>query len=1234
MAKNNTAIKQKQMKYYKIIINIKKIICFLILALIAFNSIAQDNLDSLQNRFYEHIEQVGEDTIAIKLLEKIYIETSKVAPYIALEYAAQGKQIAENIGDSIWIAKMNQYIGNVYYHNKVFYLAMESYFKAYEIFVNHHNKHDIATILLDIGRTYMAQEVFDLAEEYFERSRKMFQQINDYEGLSHALENIGIINLKFDEEYSLELFFRALELRDSIGKKILSADIKLQIAIAYKQIAEIDSALLMLNESLKTYKNLKEDYKIAETYFLIGDVYLYDDNFSKSFYFLKLAMGYYQNLKHDTKLAEVYNKICEISQQQNNYSLTLFYATKALNIGEMYANLAIKKEACKHLSSAYEKLNKFEKSLYFQKRYSSITDSVFQEKKRRQFSEFQVSLETQKQQKEIELLQITAEKDRLKLAQEQYRRNLIFTITIALLILAFIVIFYFRYREKAKNNMLLSEKNKQMQKEIQERKLAESELRNSEEKYRLLFRKTPVGIMQFDENMSIVTINDRFAQIFKLNKKQVVGRSVYSIFDKNILSGFETALENKGRIFREERQIKTRADDVYVSLTIKPYYYSTGTEVEKGGIMIVEDITERKKAEISFHESETKNRALIQLIPDIIFLLNQDGDYLEARIPNFPDANKKYQGKNIKDVLPSDLLKKYMDVFQKTIETHKTQFLEYPLLVNNEIKYYEARFVVSNDNNIMLIVRDITRQKETEQSLKESKQLAESASKAKSEFIANISHEIRTPLNSILGFTELLMTKITHNKKYIEYLTSIKNNGKQLLDIINDILNLSSIETGKEKVSKEPASAEKVLKDIEKVFKQKANEKGIELKVTLDKKIPYKLLIDEVRLRQILFNLVGNAIKFTSKGSVELKLKSKKSEQDTRSKIDYIDLIFEVKDTGKGIAPEKIQGIFDDFSQEQNDNKRKFGGVGLGLSVTKRLVNQIGGSIKVESIENSGSTFSVIVPQVTIIQEQPFVIENQKEVKIEFDSSLVFLLTENKKNIEPIINLLKQLNIDTHIINKLNIDIYNLIESKLPDLIIFDNKLESSKLPELYKKIKKSDRSLIRTLPILVFMSDKMFENQYLNNINIQDEINYNINEEKLSSILKKYLSYTQLHINKSEEKINDEALFTINENENKKKSKKQENQEKLYNKDFIEDYESKIIPLFESLQKRISFNLLRNFSEQFKVIGEKYKIKRIIEISKKLSEQINNFDVSSINKTLDDIQKITEQMNEPKNKT
>ena len=278
--------------------------------------------------------------------------------------------------------------------------------------------------------------------------------------------------------------------------------------------------------------------------------------------------------------------------------------------------------------------------------------------------------------------------------------------------------------------------------------------------------------------------------------------------------------------------------------------------------------------------------------------------------------------------------------------------------------------------------------RQTLRELRRASQKAEEANQAKSLFLAHMSHEIRTPLTGIMGLAELAQNSASPGTEQ-QYLTLIRQSGENLLHIINDILDFSKVEAGRMELKSANFSPRKMLEATTALFQPRAAEKGIGLTLTLDAPVPDLLRGDELRLRQIFFNLIGNAIKFTEQGEVELRLASSRPTPDGKG----LTLRFEVRDTGCGIPADKLHSVFERFTQADRFPTRSHQGSGLGLAIVKQLVEAMGGSIAVRSQEGKGSTFTVEIPLQRATQDEP--LPPVETLRQEQQGTLAILVTED-----------------------------------------------------------------------------------------------------------------------------------------------------------------------------------------------------------------------------------------------
>lgn len=320
----------------------------------------------------------------------------------------------------------------------------------------------------------------------------------------------------------------------------------------------------------------------------------------------------------------------------------------------------------------------------------------------------------------------------------------------------------------------------------------------------------------------------------------------------------------------------------------------------------------------------------------------------------------------------------YTDITKRKIKT-----------ANGDYKWIEWQLSKGTNGSYISIGTDITQRIATEFELKQAKEIAEESLKVKNEFLANMSHEIRTPLNAVIGFTDLLL-ETQLNPEQRSHLETMRNSGEILLSLINNVLDLSKLESEKLKIEEIPFNLHKSFNTILKLMKLRADEKGISLDLKIEPNTPFLVIGDPTRLEQILLNLIGNAIKFTNKGSVQVTLKQLAETTDTS------EIYFEVRDTGIGIVSNKINTVFGAFSQAKSDTSRIYGGTGLGLTIVKKLVGLLNGEIKVESKFGQGSVFKITIPFKKDL-ENVNLEEEEKDFSMEIPLELSILLVEDNK---------------------------------------------------------------------------------------------------------------------------------------------------------------------------------------------------------------------------------------------
>lgn len=371
---------------------------------------------------------------------------------------------------------------------------------------------------------------------------------------------------------------------------------------------------------------------------------------------------------------------------------------------------------------------------------------------------------------------------------------------------------------------------------------------------------------------------------------------------------------------------------------------------------IAKNVTNIYQVELELKESERHQYQILKSLPDALFTVDSEFRYLDYQNPAGSTlwySPSDFIGKKITEVVPDPLGSKLQKAVEGAFKSNETTRIEYSFGADDEM-FYEGRMIKLTDDRLLIISRDITAQKKLEAGLLKAKEAAESATAAKSNFLATMSHEIRTPMNGVIGMTGLLaQTKLTNEQK--DYVETIQASGDSLLRVINDILDYSKIESGKMSFEESLFSLEKVIEDSMNLVLFEATKKGIVIEKQVGEDVPAFINSDRGRLRQVLLNLSSNAVKFTESGlvklSVHLESKSKES----------CKLRFDIQDTGIGIPKEKLDGLFKEFTQADSSHSRKYGGTGLGLAIVKNLVKLFGGKVKVKSKVGKGSQFSFTI---------------------------------------------------------------------------------------------------------------------------------------------------------------------------------------------------------------------------------------------------------------------------------
>lgn len=513
-------------------------------------------------------------------------------------------------------------------------------------------------------------------------------------------------------------------------------------------------------------------------------------------------------------------------------------------------------------------------------------------------------------------------------------------------------------------NELLTEFEMQRKDYFQNKKI----LRESIENYKAIFDNAANPIVIYDYEGIILLINRQFEQLTGFTKNELENN--WSWFNFLVGESKEAYIKDhydmlSGKKFTSIHHLTlNNINDEEKKLFVTINHLPTSNRI----IASIIDITDYNVAKKELRENKEKFEVIMNTISELIFTISTDG-MLSYCSPSW---------QSVLGYSPDSMIGTYMiDIIHENDKVTFRKQLELLISTGEHTGLYEYRVLaadgrwlwmstglgITSDNEgssqtITGTSQNISQRKEAEFALQRAKYEAETANRYKSEFIANMSHEIRTPLNAILGFAELMLDKSTDaNSRH--KLESIIAGGNTLLSMINDILDLSKIESGKVQINSEVVSLEFMLNDLKKLFEPKFKSKNVKFDLKISEDVPLHIKTDEVKLYQILLNLLSNAEKYTTRGQVNI-------EVDVVSQADSKTLIFKVSDTGQGIDKKDQPKLFVAFQQIKHS--KQIPGTGLGLAITKRLVDLLGGKISFDSEPGKGSIFEVILPNIQSVE--------------------------------------------------------------------------------------------------------------------------------------------------------------------------------------------------------------------------------------------------------------------------
>jgi PAS domain S-box-containing protein len=750
--------------------------------------------------------------------------------------------------------------------------------------------------------------------------------------------------------------------------------------------------------------------------------------------------------------------------------------------------------------------------------------------------------------------------------------------------------------------------------DITERIEAEAALRESERKYRLLAENSRDVIWTTSIDSRISYVSPTIELLTGDTAEEMMKKSLDQLLTPESMNILQRLIENR-ELTKKPAEFEIRRKDgtvIWTESAITKIRDQDGKVVSFMGV--TRDISERRRIEHALRESEEKYRRLIENMSDIVYVLDMSGGivYVSPVVSAVAGFRpEEIIGRHMTEfVHPEDLPVLY-EQFHKAITGQKADIVEYRLYKKNREFFWARTSAIPNFNNGIIenvqgILTDITDLKQTEEELRKAKEAAEAANRFKSDFLSNMSHEIRTPMNAILGFTELLSSLI-EDRQQKSYLEAIQSGGKSLLTLINDILDLSKIEAGKLDIRYEPVNPHDIFNDIRQIFEIRLFEKHLEFITDISPNIPESLLMDEVRIRQILINLIGNAVKFTESGYVKISATCKMQRATC-------DLMITVEDTGIGVPPESQGRIFEAFMQQEGQSAKKYGGTGLGLAITKRLVEMMNGSIVLESEPGRGSIFRIMLRDVAISRTVSQAAEPKPTDTGNFIFSPATILVADDVNMNRF--LIKALfkNTDIRIIEAEDgRQAVSITEQYLPDVILMDISMPVMDGYEATKQIRCNPA--LKHIPVIALTARAMTqEKEKIMSAGFDGYLTKPVQRAELFDGLSRFIPYTEKSVTC--------AVLRAESNAQRLLPK---TIEKL--PEIIGRLENEFDPLWKTARESGNFADIEDFASRIKAFGEQYSSESFIALGKNLLIHVSNFDIDNIETALNSYLKLIEVM-------
>jgi PAS domain S-box-containing protein len=755
-------------------------------------------------------------------------------------------------------------------------------------------------------------------------------------------------------------------------------------------------------------------------------------------------------------------------------------------------------------------------------------------------------------------------------------------------------------------------------------------------KLSLAIQQSPVAIVVTDLNAIIQFVNPAFREITGYTPEEAIGQSV-NILKSGMTdpSVYRELWEHvtSGRTWQGEWINKRKNGDFYwENINITPIHDNNGKLVNY--LAIKQDVTARKKADQEIlelnqslerkisdrtHELKVANEGLKSEIEarrsaeselvrksgelerfftvalDLLCIADTEGNFLKVNkawelILGYKSEDLEKR-KFLEFVHPDDIQDTLDAMLRLTEQNPVLEFVNRYRCQDGSYRFIEWKSF-PHGSLIYAAARDITERKHMEAELIAAKEAADLANRAKSIFLANMSHEIRTPLNAVLGYADILNSVIT-DKAQKDYIASIKSSGKSLLTIINDVLDLSKIEAGKLELEFDYVHTMAFFSEFEKIFSFRLKEKGVSFILDIASGTPAGLYVDEARLRQVLLNLIGNAVKFTNEGHVRLVVyfeRPQTVQYAPQKSEEYIDLVMEVEDTGIGVSKELQERIFEEFVQAEGSRMQ---GTGLGLAITRRLVQIMGGTLSLRSTLGTGSVFRVIIPDVAFLREYNNISAESMILpeEVVFEKCTLLVIDDIEINRKYLKDVLRDTPITIHEASNGKEGLNMAVQLK-PSLIITDIRMPVMDGFEFLSAIKQVEE--LKHIPVIAYSATVMKEQKQ------------RIYQSEFEGLLIKPVRVTEL--------VSELIRFLPHSINKRVQDKEEPAGEQIINgNELIARLETGFTEKLEEFKTRQPMNEIREFGNQIRELGRTHHADSLYVYGEDLVNATNDFDINKI---------------------